>query len=191
MLLFRLLQFCLLKLNYNVILSILFSLVNALQFNKQLIVVRVMDRLAKPKEFDVAPNTAQCGKKFKLWIRGFNYFLSTINPELNPDKLELLFLHIGPDVVDIIQDAKTFEEAVKLLEDTYVKPPNEIYARHLLSTRYQRGEENLDEFLQSLLTLAHDCNFKAVSAEENKSSFVRDSFIRSDELNQIPSGHGF
>ena len=90
----------------------------------------------------------------------------------------MLFLHIGTNVVDVIQDCTTYEDAMKKLDAAYLKPPNEIYARHLLSTRVQKPDESLDEFLLTLNTLASDCNFKAVSAAENRSSFIRDSFIR-------------
>ena len=137
----------------------------------------IMDRIARPDKFDVPPNDPQSQKKWKLWLRGFKYFL-TIIQERDPNKLELLFLHIGPEVVDVIQDCTSYDEAIKALDDAYLKTPNEVYARHLLSTRSQKPEESIDEFLLSLNNLATDCKFTAVTASQNRAAFVRDSFIR-------------
>ena len=136
-----------------------------------------MERIARPDKFDIPPNDPQAHKKWKLWLRGFKYFLTTIESH-NPNKLELLFLHIGPEVVDVIQDCQTYDDAVKQLDAAYLKTPNEIYARHLLSTRHQKPEETIDEFLLALNNLAGDCNFVAVTANEHRAAFVRDSFIR-------------
>lgn len=143
-----------------------------------------MDKIAKPDKFDIAPTAPQSGNRFKLWLRGFKYFITTIQ-DLAPDKLEILFLHIGPNVFEIIQDAASYDAALRLLEEVYIKPPNVIFARHLLSSRFQKQEEGLDEFLQALVTLAHDCNFTAITAEQNKNSFIRDSFIRGLKSNHI------
>ena len=67
----------------------------------------------------------------------------------------------------------------------YIKPQNEIFARHVLSTREQHPSESIEDFLQNLLLLAKDCNFKAVTAEKNRNDFVRDSFIRGLKSHQI------
>ena len=136
-----------------------------------------MEMIARPDKFDIPPNDLQAHKKWKLWLRGFKYFLTAIESH-NPDKLELLFLHIGPEVVDVIQDCQTYDAALKQLDAAYLKTPNEIYARHLLSTRHQKPEENIDEFLLALNNLAGDCNFTAVTAIEHRAAFVRDAFIR-------------
>ena len=59
----------------------------------------------------------------------------------------------------------------------YVKPANEIFARHLLATRKQQPNETLDEFLQSLKILSRDCNFRNVEAAVYRDEYIRDSFI--------------
>jgi hypothetical protein len=51
------------------------------------------------------------------------------------------------------------------------------FCRHTLATRRQKPGESIDQFLQILHLLARDCGFKAVSAEENLQSHVRDAFI--------------
>ena len=105
-----------------------------------------MEKVVRPEKFDVAPNSPNATKHWKLWVRGFKYFLTLLTDQ-NPDKLELLFLHIGTNVADIIQDATTYDAAIDLLEQAYVKPVNEVYARHLLSSRAQKNDENIDNFL--------------------------------------------
>ena len=51
-----------------------------------------------------------------------------------PDKLATLINFIAPNVYDYITDCQTYENAIETLENIYVKPTNEIYARHVLAT---------------------------------------------------------
>ena len=136
-----------------------------------------MDKVIRVEKFDVSPTDPQSAKQWKLWFRGFSYFLSTIE-ERNPNKLEVLFLHIGTNVSDIIEDCVGYDAAINKLQSTYIKTPSEVHARHLLSTRSQQVGEDLDTFLHALNRLAVDCNFGSVSAEKNREDFIRDSFIR-------------
>ena len=95
-----------------------------------------------------------------------------------PNKLRLLHLHIGPDVYEQIESCLTYEAAVKILKDAYIKPTNVVHSRHLLATRTQQPGELLDTFLNSLNSLANDCEFKQVTAIDNRNDCVRDAFIR-------------
>ena len=63
------------------------------------------------------------------------------------------------------------------MKRTYDKQPNEIFARHKLSTRKQQNGETLDSFMQALQSLSKDCQFRAVSANEYREEAVRDAFI--------------
>ena len=58
-----------------------------------------------------------------------------------------------------------------------MKPKNEVFARHLLATRKQEPGENVDQFYQQLLHLSKDCQFKAVTADNHRNEYIRDSFI--------------
>ncbi|GFN94501.1 retrovirus-related pol polyprotein from transposon 17.6 [Plakobranchus ocellatus] len=62
---------------------------------------------------------------------------------------------------------------------------NEIFARHVLATTKQEPGQNLVEFLQKLRALAKDCDFKQVTAEQNKKDFIRDAFICGLSSNHI------
>ena len=74
-------------------------------------------------------------------------------------------------------EAATYEEAITLLKTSYVKTPNEIFARHKLATRKQQIGETLDQYLQELKLLSKDCNFLQVSAIQYRDEAVRDAFI--------------
>ncbi|CAB4035173.1 Retrovirus-related Pol poly from transposon gypsy [Paramuricea clavata] len=74
-------------------------------------------------------------------------------------------------------DCKDYKSAIRVLEQLFVKTPNEIFARHLLATRRQKSGETLTEFLQELRKLSKDCNLKNVTAEQYREELVRDSFI--------------
>ncbi|GFW11244.1 retrovirus-related Pol polyprotein from transposon 17.6 [Trichonephila clavipes] len=55
---------------------------------------------------------------------------------------------------------------------------NETFLKHCLSTRNQRTEETVSEYLQILNQLSKDCDFTDVKAEEYRKEYIRDAFIR-------------
>ncbi|XP_068226955.1 uncharacterized protein [Palaemon carinicauda] len=137
-----------------------------------------MERLLRPSRFDVDPDSAQAAKEWTHWLRTFTNFVEAVQlttPTL--DKLVLLTNYVAPSVYDYISECETYENAEEVLTSLYVKPNNEIFARHLLATRRQNSGESLDQFLQALKLLAKDCQFKSVTAEEACDSYVRDAFI--------------
>ena len=136
-----------------------------------------MDKAIRLSKFSTSPSDPNAAKEWKLWYRNFKYFLSTIS-SLKPDNLEVLFLYIGTNAADVIEDCDTYEDAIKKLEAAYLKPPSEIHARHLLQTRAQRADESIDAYLLVLNRLASDCAFKDVPAKIYREESIRDSFIR-------------
>ncbi|XP_068205479.1 uncharacterized protein [Palaemon carinicauda] len=137
-----------------------------------------MERLLRPSRFDVDPDSAQAAKEWTHWLRTFTNFVEAVQlttPTL--DKLVLLTNYVAPSVYDYISECETYENAEEVLTSLYVKPNNEIFARHLLATRRQNSGESLDQFLQALKLLAKDCQFKSVTVEEACDSYVRDAFI--------------
>lgn len=143
-----------------------------------------MEKLIRVEKFDVLPSDPNSGKAWKLWYRGFKYYLKAISSH-EPDNLEVLFLHIGTNVSDVVEDCTDYDAAIKRLESTYVKCPGEVHARHLLSTRSQSQDEDVDAFIQALERLAMDCKFKAVTADQNRGDYIRDSFITGLRSNAI------
>ncbi|XP_042228729.1 uncharacterized protein LOC121870823 [Homarus americanus] len=74
-------------------------------------------------------------------------------------------------------DCVSYDATIQVLQDLYVKPKNEVFARHLLAIRRQHSGESLDEYLLKLHQLSKDCNFKAVTTEANRDDYIRDVFI--------------
>ena len=134
-----------------------------------------MERLLKPRVFETDHNAPDAAKQWKYFQKTFSNFLTAVGE--NANKLQLLVNHISPDVYLLIEECLTYEQAITTLRKLYVKPPNEVYARHLLATRVQQESESLDSFLQALKDLSKDCNFGAVTAAQHRDEYIRDSFI--------------
>ena len=130
----------------------------------------------KPSRFCADPSDPSASKVFRHWYKTFENFVN-YGANGNLDRLSLLVNYVSAEVFELIEDAQTYEEAVKTLKDTFLKPPNEIFARHLLATRVQGTGESIDNFLLDLKRLSRDCDFKAVTANEHRDEMVRDAFI--------------
>ena len=89
----------------------------------------------------------------------------------------MLTNYVTPKIYGSIAECATYEIAIDALEALYIKPTNEIFARHLLATRRQQAGETLDEYLHALKTLSKDCNFKSVTAALHREESNRDAFI--------------
>lgn len=92
-------------------------------------------------------------------------------------KLDVLINFVGLRVYDIISEETSYTAAMTLLEETFIKPKNTIFARHLLATSKQEPGENLEQFVQKLQLLAKDCEFTQVTAEQYRDNSIREAFI--------------
>ena len=145
-----------------------------------------MERWMRPERFNTDPNSPDASKSWQHWFRTFSNFISSLTtPDRTPDKLNLLINFIAPTVFEFIVDCPTYESAIETLQTLFVKPKNEIFARHILATSKQEQGQPLDQFLQKLRSLSKECDFKAVSAEKNKEEAIRDAFISGLISNQI------
>lgn len=143
-----------------------------------------MDRYLKPDSFDVDPQSPDAGDQWQHWYKRFSTFLSSIG-SLNPNKLDMLINHVSPAIFKHINECRTYDEALCILESLYIKPKNEIFARHVLSIARQESGQTLEQFLQHLKSLSKDCNLKPVSAEQYRDELIRDAFIRGLRSNNI------
>lgn len=134
-----------------------------------------MDRLLRPERFEGLDDTTPA--QWNHWFCTFSNFTETLSADQTTDRLKLLINHVGPTVYGHISECTTYEEAISVLKSVYVKPSNEIFARHQLSTRKQQPGESIDNFLLSLKQMSKDCNFTAVSAETHRQQAIRDAFI--------------
>ena len=135
-----------------------------------------MEKLLRPTKFDEDPASSQATAAWRYWKRTFLNFLNSAEvPE--QQKLNVLINFVGLRVYEIISEIESYTEAMALLEETYVKPKNTIFARHLLATLKQEPGDTLEQFLQKLQLLAKDCEFKAVTAEQYRDNSIREAFI--------------
>ena len=135
-----------------------------------------MDKFLCPEKFECDPSSAGSDKQWTHWLRTFENFLSAITTQ-EKDKFALLTNYVAPSVDEYTADCNTYESAITVLKELYVKPQNEIYARHVLATRRQEMNESKDTYLQILKHLSKDYNFTAVTAEQHRQSYIRDAFI--------------
>ena len=119
-----------------------------------------------------------------LWLKTFQCFLTLAEttrrnadykPQLN--KLSLLFNYVSHRIYLYIEDSTIYEDAKQVLDRIYLKPKNEIFARHLLMITKQKNNESLAEFARTLKERSKDCNFQAVTAEQHRDKMMRDAFI--------------
>ena len=64
--------------------------------------------------------------------------MQIIDPNIHTDldKLDTLINCISSDVYEYIAECNTFDNAVNCLKELYIKPPNEVFARHLRIDEY-------------------------------------------------------
>ena len=142
-----------------------------------------MDRILRPERFDVEPSTPQserCYKHCKLMFE--NYLRVTGNDSEIGNTSKNFFTQINTistAVYNVISDTNDYYSAIKALDAAYIKPENFIYNRHQLLTLRQQPAQTIDAFIIQLEVLAKSCNFQAVTAEENKNQYIRDTFISS------------
>ena len=135
-----------------------------------------MDKILRPERLDADPNSSGATKEWLHWKRTFQNFLTVFNRD-GLDKLGVLTNYLSPRVYQYIEDCENYEIAMETLGALYVKPTNEVYARHLLATRRQQPAETLDEFLQALKMLSKDCNYKSVTSVVYREESIQDAFI--------------
>ena len=149
-----------------------------------------MDKLLRPAELDVDPNAPESHQVYKHWLCTFEKFLQAVEAARaegapKTDKYGLLVNYVSSEVYAYIEETTDYQQAITILRRAYVKPKNNIMARHLLSTRLQQPGESLEEFLKQLRQLAKDCNFEAVDAKTYDEQMIRNAFIKGLESNNM------
>ncbi|KAL0810536.1 hypothetical protein ABMA28_010656 [Loxostege sticticalis] len=156
-----------------------------------------MEKYLRPEKFDANPSESSATQSWEHWRKTFESFIAAHTPaapsssdkdaqtvlqvptpaEWDNLKYQLLVNHVSPNVYTYISEVSSYDKAIAILHKLYVKPKNILYARHMLATRKQCPNENIDSYLQALKQLSKDCDFAAVDAETNKNDNVRDAFI--------------
>ena len=87
------------------------------------------------------------------------------------NKLCVLPNYVTPKIYESFAECATYDEAIQTLEALFVKPTNEIFARHFLATRCQHAGETLDEYLQALKTFK--AKIYAISSDTHQLQFLK------------------
>ncbi|XP_046863329.1 uncharacterized protein LOC124457082 [Xenia sp. Carnegie-2017] len=135
-----------------------------------------METILKPQRLDLDPNSSSAAKEWKHCLRTFNNFIQECGDKAS-NKHRTLINYVSHSVYDYIEDCQDFDSSIEALNNLYIKPPNEIFAHHLLATRRQKPGDSLTELLQELKRLSKDCNVRSVTAKQYREELVRDSFI--------------
>ena len=135
-----------------------------------------MDKVLRPERLGADPNSSEASKDWLHWRRTFQNFLAVLDRE-GLDNLGVLTNFLSPRIYQYIEDCGDYPTAMETLHSLYIKPTNEVYAPHILSTRRQQSTETLDEYLQVLKALSKDCNYQNVSSIKYREESVRDAFI--------------
>ena len=147
-------------------------------------ILKVMDKVLHPEQLEIDPNSGIAAKDWLHWKRTLENFLAVLSQE-SLDKLTVSFNYISQSIFQQIEDCQNYEESIEALQNLFIKPKNEVFARHLLATRIQTPTETLDEYLQALKVLSKDCNFKNVTAMQYCEESIRDAFISGLQSNLI------
>ena len=152
--------------------------------SQQFYQLSIMDRLLRPEKLATDPSSSTAGKDWLHWIRTFENFVSVL-PTDGLNKLQVLTNYVSHQIFEYIEHCEGYNNAISTLKALYIKPTNEVFARHLLATRRRQSGETINEFLQSLKTLSKYCNFQNVTAAVYRDEAVRDAFITGLQSNTI------
>ena len=114
--------------------------------------------------FAANPENADSRKEWLHWQKSFTAYTAHMQEKSDTDMVNLLINHVDASVYNLISEATTYNNAVKILANTYAKRPNPIFAWYELISCKQQSEEPLDRYLQKLKRLSMECDYQVVSA---------------------------
>lgn len=159
----------------------------------------MVDRLLRPKIFETESNNPNAEKLYRHWKITFQNFLESSIPAVTPGtegdepsmavaraataanalkRHQALINNISATIYELISESDTYESAIATLDAAYIRPTQVVYTRHQLISSKQDAGQPIDLYLQNLNRIAKTCEFRAVTAEENKNQYVRDAFIK-------------
>ena len=135
-----------------------------------------MEKHLCPPVFNCDPSSAMARKEWNHWLTKFTNFITVAKVD-DDNKLKYIINFVGPTIYELVSSAPDYTTAMGILKTLFEKPPNEIFARHQLAIRRQQPVESIDQYVQTLQSLAKDCNYKTVTAEIYQNEAIRDAFI--------------
>ena len=137
-------------------------------------------KIVTPDKLTTEANDPSAEKQYKHWKKTFDNFILDCGEEA-PDKLRCLTKYVSADIYEYFAESATYEDAEEVLNNLYLQPKNEIFARHQLAIRKQKASESLEQYIQELRRLSKNIDFKDVTANTYREEMIRDSFINGIE----------
>ena len=91
-----------------------------------------MDKVLRPERLDSDPSSAQATQEWSHWKATFSNFLNSL-PQEGLNKRSVLINFVSPQIFSLIAETDNYERAMETLQNQFIKPKNEIYARHKLA----------------------------------------------------------
>ncbi|XP_046858614.1 uncharacterized protein LOC124452064 [Xenia sp. Carnegie-2017] len=127
-----------------------------------------METILNSQRLDSDPNSSSAAKEWNHWLQTFNNFIQECGDKA-PNKHRTLINYVSHNVYDYIEDCQDFDSSIEALNNLYMKPPNEIFARHLLATRQLYLKTAFDQ--ANALDLAQK-NSEAYAPTENSAASI-------------------
>ena len=135
-----------------------------------------LERALRPNRFGSSPVDDNASKDFEHWLRTVEGYIEVL-PSSGLNKFQVLINFVEANVYDLISDCNSYEDAIILLKDQYIKPTNVIFSRQLLAERKQASNESVKAFYTDLKKLSRKCDFSAVTASKHCDESIRTTFI--------------
>jgi len=103
---------------------------------------------------DADANSPDGPRNWRHLKRCFQSYIQRIEGVTDADKLDILISLPHASVYAYIRDCETYGDAITCLDNAFLKPVNEVFARHRLNVCQQKVGESLEEFMQRLKTLS-------------------------------------
>ena len=103
-----------------------------------------MEKVLRPERLETDPSSSTAAKEWLNWKHTFENFILVL-PQKGLDKLAVFANFVSPLIFQHIGECSKYTVAIEMLQILFIKPRNEIFARHLLSTRKQAPTETLDD----------------------------------------------
>ena len=138
--------------------------------------------MPRPKDLRAGPNSAEAARTSKYWYQTVQEYLATLSElrregDQQLNKIRIVRSCLSAEIFPYVEDADNYDSIIATLRQLYVKPKNNIYARHPLVSRKQVPSETVSEYLLALRLLAKDCVFQEVTASIYCDELIWDSFI--------------
>jgi len=92
----------------------------------------------KPRLLEIETNRPNSTKEWKHWKKTFQNYVAVYETEgVEIDKLQVPTNFLSNKIYEQIDECETYDQAVGVLDDLFIKTPNEVFARHWLATTKQ------------------------------------------------------